>query len=107
METNNTIQTVSGGDALPTATETTPEYIGTVSGNDASESALSSDLLFYAEMQTGYLEEINEHLEEQKQTIWEKPIEEYTPTEGLLLIIMALLLGVVIFKFVGGIICNR
>lgn len=98
MENNETIQTVSGGDASPITLTETP---GT------NESALSNELLFYAEMQTGYLEEINEHLEEQKQTIWDKPIEEYTPTEGLLLIIMALLLGVIIFKFVGGIICNR
>lgn len=110
METNT--QTVSSGDALETieTTETTetPTPYQTVSGGDANDGALSSELLFHAESQTDILEEINERHEAQTQTIWEKPIEEYTPTEGILLIIMFCVVGVIIFKFIGGIIsCNK
>ena len=58
------------------------------------------------------LEEQNEQIyfmqEMESQTIWTKPIEEYSPTEGILLIIMFMMLFVIIYELVGGIIiCKK
>lgn len=58
------------------------------------------------------LEEQNEQIyslqESREQTLWNKPIEEYSPTEGLLLIMMFIMLFVLIYELVGGIIiCKK
>lgn len=81
------IKTVSSGDLPPDF----PSLLASVSDGDA---VTLNDI--YA-MQ----EEIFVLL--QKESIWEKPINDYTPTEGILLLIFILLLWLVIKQFIGGI----
>ena len=123
---NNENTTVSSGDSIPTdidqmETEEIAEEVLEENPEDATEelteeipeevteteSTLSNDILYQLELQNLALEQITAIMEESKQTIWEKPIEDYTPTEGILLIMMFLMLGVIIFKLVGGIICLK
>lgn len=109
METNNIVtevsennETVSGGDILPQ----------TMSGGDAlqimtileNESALTSDLLTEIQTTNKYLEDIHAEVIKEPETIWTKPIEEYTVGESFGLVITIILVGIVIFKVVGGII---
>lgn len=91
--------------------EATEEFIETVSSGDAvatvgiDYNARFDEIVLLLEEQG---EQIYTLQETQEQTLWDKPIEEYTPTEGLLLIMMFIMLFVLIYELVGGIIiCKR
>lgn len=87
------------------------DVIETVSSGD-SDPIVSSDYSSRFDEIVLLLENQNEQIhsmqETESQTLWNKPIEEYTPTEGLLLIMMFIMLFVVIYELVGGIIiCKK
>lgn len=67
----------------------------------------SEEVLYEVILQNEVLYDIESTLSEQNQTIWEKPIEEYTVTEGLLLIIMFVILAGFVFDIIGGILCLK
>lgn len=98
-------ETVSVGDSIMT---TEYEELPTVSGGDAGTDTLSGDILAELQLQSAYLENMEEMLESGSLSIWEKPIEDYTPTEGILLILLFILLFVLVYELVGGIIiCKK
>lgn len=91
------------------------EVPATVSGGDSGNTASGNDNTWDYEAFTAALSAMSEdnhqllsELEEQQATaeltIMEKPVAEYTPTEGMLLILVFIALGWTIFKIVGGII---
>ncbi len=136
METNNLL-TVSGGDALTPETveldtmETmeATEIVGETEALETMEtmeeisneenirlltdieSSLSETIATLLEENNELLTKLNEY-EEARQTaeaytIWDKPLEEYTVSEGLSLIDTFILLGIIVFSIIGGIItCN-
>ena len=75
------------------------------------ESSLSETIATLLEENNELLTKLNEY-EEVRQTaeaytIWDKPLEEYTVSEGLSLIDTFILLGIIVFSIIGGIItCN-
>ncbi len=73
----------------------------------ADNTDYSEEVLYEVILQNEVLYDIESTLSEQKQTIWEKPIEEYTVTEGLLLIIMFIVLAYFVFDIIGGILCLK
>lgn len=81
-------ETVSDGDVTPS----TEQYI------------ISQDMLQQLIDANANLEIIIENQELESMTIWEKPLSDYTVLEGIGLITLATIIGVVIFKLVGGII---
>lgn len=80
--------------------EVTEEYV-------ENNTDYSEEVLYEVILQNEVLYDIESTLSEQKQTIWEKPIEEYTVTEGLLLIIMFVILAGFVFDIIGGILCLK
>ncbi|MBQ9140515.1 MAG: hypothetical protein IJX63_01815 [Lachnospiraceae bacterium] len=87
-------------------TESEEEFIGTVSGGDSltEYESIASALSTLSEDNQMLLAELEESQTVATQTIMDKPLAEYTPTEGLLLILVVLALGTTIFRIVGGII---
>lgn len=75
--------------------------------NDVIENTLSNDILIQILEDTGAIAEVATATPAPPPTLWNKPIEEYTTTEGLLLIIMFLLLARLIYDIIGGIICVK
>lgn len=75
--------------------------------NDVIENTLSNDVLLQILEDTDAIVEVTTATLVPPPTLWDKPIEEYTTTEGLLLIIMFLLLARLIFDIIGGIICVK
>uniref|UniRef100_UPI0040574820 hypothetical protein n=1 Tax=Acetatifactor sp. TaxID=1872090 RepID=UPI0040574820 len=87
--------TVSSGDAL----EELPEEL-----QEETTEVLEIDYVTTEDLQNMTKELIEVMTEEETvQTIWDKPIEEYTPTEGMLLILVVIALWFVIKQFIGGI----
>lgn len=82
------------------------EYPGTVSDGDAAivEYIISEDMLQQLIDANANLEIIIENQEQESMTIWEKPLSDYNVLEGIGLITLFIIIGVVIFKIVGGII---
>lgn len=78
-------------EAFTTPTETVTYYNEEQINDLISQVMLSNDLL---EAQQLY----------QEQTIWEKPLEEYTVTEGIATISFFMFLSVYLFALIGGII---
>lgn len=109
MEINETITpTVSGGDN----TEPTP----TVSGGDNTiiyqlDSALSENITTLLEENNKLLNELNEREESRSETealtIWNKPLEQYTPEESFDMFVFIAVCVSLIISIIGGIItCN-
>ncbi len=97
------------------------ELEGTVSGGDSTdiedmsqiEAGITSDLIevVLSAEQNELFEKNNELLtqlvEVQTQTIMNKPLAQYTPTEGMLLILVVFALGVVLGSIIRGILPCR
>ena len=99
------------GEATVEPGETGEEVIETVEDGEVSASAVSDYNARFDEIIL-LLEEQNEQIysmqQSQEETLWNKPIEEFNPTEGLLLIMMFIMLFVLIYELVGGIIiCKK
>lgn len=71
---------------------------GTVSGNGSS---VSDNSVSYNGILTDIYTEV-QTLQKEEPPIWEKPLEDYTVTEGLLLIMFLLLLGIFASHFLKG-----
>lgn len=81
---------------------------GSVSGNDADAgtvsgngSSVSDNSVSYNGILTDIYTEV-QTLQKEELPIWEKPLEDYTVTEGLLLIMFLLLLGIFASHFLKG-----
>lgn len=85
---------------------------GTVPVEDVSDlteqSGVSSEIIL-----TGYVtqedlyqfkEELFSEIREDEYTLWNKPLDKYSVTEGLLLMIFALVLWLVTSRLIGGVI---
>lgn len=100
METNfieEFVPTVSSGDS------------GTVSGGDAVPMLLeldldNTDIVALLEDNNAYLSLLLEQQEQQTLSLWEKPLVDFTPTEGILLILLVVVLYVFVDEIIGGII---
>lgn len=109
QETTNTEEVIQ--DTIETETAKSEDSIeenGIENEEDVViENTLSIDI--YNELVTANenLVNIETIIAEPPLTIWDKPIDDYTPTEGILLIIMFILLARLIFDFVGGILCVK
>lgn len=92
------------------AEESEAQELISVSSGDSVSSGNSlmelSETMDYSEL-VFLLQEQNELLttsqETQALSIWEKPLGEYTVTESLLLLLVLCAFGIVIYKFLGGI----
>ena len=109
MEINeNALPTVSSGDS----TEITP----TVSGGDSTiiyqlDSALSENIITLLEENNELLLSLNEYEETRSETealtIWNKPLEQYTPEESFDMSLFIAFCVSFVFTIIGGIIrCN-
>lgn len=90
-------ESVSGNDIL---LEPVPE---SVSGNDALEESVSGNSSVSSNTVSGndYMPILTDmYAEMQQPTIWDKPLEDYTVTEGLLLLMFIILL----VKLIGSLI---
>lgn len=76
---------------------------GTVSGNGSSvsDNSVSDNSVSYNGILTDIYTEV-QTLQKEEPPIWEKPLEDYTVTEGLLLIMFLLLLGIFASHFLKG-----
>lgn len=99
-------------DVLPDLTETgenelpDPDDPSSVSteNNLPDDSILEEEILQQLIITNEKLDIVIEHQEQECMTIWEKPLSDYTVLEGIGLITLFIIIGVVIFKLIGGII---
>lgn len=86
-----TEESVSDNDAASYGVSDNDAAAYSVSGNSVSYNGVLTDI--YTEVQT---------LQKEDLPIWEKPLADYTVTEGLLLIMLLLLLGIFASHFLRG-----
>lgn len=81
------------------------EVIENYETNVASSVSNSDSILYIPSVSKGDLVEMQREIVSalSSETLWEKPISEYSVQEGLLLFIFILLLWLVISRFFGGI----
>lgn len=93
--------------------ETTAEIQATVSSGDSYEAgigesivevALSTEYITLIEENNKLLQQLVENSETETMTIMEKPLADYTATDGLLLITVVFITGIILAKIIGGII---
>lgn len=82
--------------------------LGSVPGGDSVDNNLNEELLQELLAEVGeikaILPELVEYEEKENMMLWEKPLSDYTVVEGISLITMFMLLGVIIFVMVGRIV---
>ena len=93
--------TETGEDELPDSDD--PSSVS-AENNLPDDSIMEEEILEQLIITNEKLDIVIEHQEQECMTIWEKPLSDYTVLEGIGLITLFIIIGVVIFKLIGGII---
>ena len=88
-ESENELPTVSGGDSV------------VVFADSGADEELLEEIKVLLEANNTMM---SEYQQEQQLSIWEKDINDYTPAEGMLLIILTFVVIYFLYKLIGGIV---
>lgn len=108
------VETVQNGEETTEVSETVTQGDDFSQSGEILETVSDGDSILYDEQFADIIEELvyqreqmdslQAYLEAKDMTIFEKPLEKYTVTEGLLLITFFAVLFALIMKIIGGII---